>query len=34
MISAYVQHGYGEAALNFFVQMHQEGINPDWITIA
>ena len=32
LIAAYVQHGYGEEALNCFEQIRHEGLSPDAIS--
>ncbi|OVA10587.1 Pentatricopeptide repeat [Macleaya cordata] len=32
MISGYAQHGFGERAIQFFDEMKNKGIKPDWIT--
>ena len=33
LIAAYVQHGYGEEALNCFEQIQHEGLSPDAISV-
>ncbi|KAI3831532.1 hypothetical protein MKW92_046091 [Papaver armeniacum] len=32
MISGYAQHGHGERAIQFFDEIHNQGVRPDWIT--
>ena len=32
LIAGYTQHGLGNEALEFFIQMQEEGINPDAVT--